>query len=251
MSEAQRKVLCAIEISKTYVSGTRRINVLDGLDISIWSGESVAICGPSGVGKSTLLHLLGGLDRPDKGRVILDGFDISELSDVDLARVRNKIVGFVFQSHNLLQEFSALENTMMPLLIAREDVASSRERAKDVLAKVGLGKRLNHRPSELSGGEAARVAIARALVTRPKVLLADEPTGNLDARTGQEVQDLLAEMHREYGLAVVIVTHNERLAAGCARVLELENGRLKTASDYYNEGDRVECLRDIQKRLAE
>lgn len=224
-------VLQAIDIQKVYKTGASEVRVFDRLSLEIRRGEIVAICGPSGAGKSTLLHLLGGLDRPDSGRVIVDGFDICEVSDVDLARMRNNKVGFVFQFHHLLPEFSALENTMMPLLIARESTASSSKRAAEILERVGLGKRLKHRPNELSGGEAARVAIARALVARPQILLADEPTGNLDSRTGEEIHTLLKQMHQEYELTLVIVTHNERLAASCSRLLELEDGRLKASGD--------------------
>ncbi len=224
-------VLQAVDIQKVYKTGASEVRVFDRLSLEIRRGEIVAICGPSGAGKSTLLHLLGGLDRPDSGRVIVDGFDICKVSDVDLARMRNSKVGFVFQFHHLLPEFSALENTMMPLLIARESTASSSKRASEILKRVGLGKRLKHRPNELSGGEAARVAIARALVARPQILLADEPTGNLDSRTGEEIHTLLKQMHQEYELTLVIVTHNERLAANCSRLLELEDGRLKASGD--------------------
>lgn len=232
MSEVGRSiVLQAIDLQKSYKTGAGEVQVFDGLSLKIHRGEIVAICGPSGAGKSTLLHLLGGLDRPNSGRVIVDGFDICKVSDVDLARMRNNKVGFVFQFHHLLPEFSALENTMMPLLIARESKASSSNRAAEILKRVGLGGRLHHRPSELSGGEAARVAIARALVARPNILLADEPTGNLDSRTGEEIHSLLRQMHQEYELTLVIVTHNERLAASCSRVLELEDGRLKSSDD--------------------
>lgn len=227
---AKSLALQAIDIKRVYKTGAGEVKVFDNLSLEISRGEIVAICGPSGAGKSTLLHLLGGLDRPDSGKVIVDGFDISEVSDVDLAKIRNNKVGFVFQFHHLLPEFSALENTMMPLLIARESKASSSKRAADILKRVGLGGRLRHRPNELSGGEAARVAIARALVARPNILLADEPTGNLDSRTGEEIHTLLRQMHQEYELTLVIVTHNERLASNCSRVLELEDGRLK-ASD--------------------
>jgi lipoprotein-releasing system ATP-binding protein len=186
----------------------------------------VAVVGASGAGKSTLLHLLGGLDRPTAGSVILDKFDIFKVSDVDLTRLRNRKIGFVFQFHHLLLEFSALENVMMPLLVGGEKGRAARARARDLLQRVGLQAREAHRPGELSGGERQRVALARALVQSPLLLLADEPTGNLDQRTGDEVQALLRRLHAEEHLTSVIVTHNKRLAATCDRVLHLEGGRL-------------------------
>ena len=214
-------------LAKSYQLGKNKVAIFENLSLKINHGEMIAIVGPSGAGKSTLLHLLGGLDSPTSGSVIMDGFDIYKLSDVDLARMRNKDIGFVFQFHHLLPEFSAVENTMMPLLISGQSQKASRERATNILTRVGLRERLEHRPGELSGGEAARVALARALVREPKLLLADEPTGNLDSRTGEEIHQLLKLMHRECSLTSVIVTHNERLAAICSRVLHLEDGRLR------------------------
>jgi lipoprotein-releasing system ATP-binding protein len=218
--------LRAESLTKVYRSGKSRITVFDGLDLEVFEGEMVAVVGPSGAGKSTLLHLLGGLDRPTSGAVKLAEFDIFKLSDVDLARFRNKEVGFIFQFHHLLPEFTALENAMMPLLIGRVPSAVARERAERLFANVGLSDREDHRPGEMSGGEQARVAVARALVGEPRLLLADEPTGDLDSKTSDGINQLLREIHRSRKLTSVIVTHNERLASICDRVLHLEDGRL-------------------------
>jgi lipoprotein-releasing system ATP-binding protein len=201
--------------------------VFQDLCLEIAEGEMVAIVGPSGAGKSTLLHLLGGLDRPTAGTVKVGKFDIFKLGDVDLARFRNREIGFIFQFHHLLPEFTAVENTMMPLLIGRSALRGARERAESMLASVGLADRVTHRPGELSGGEQARVALARALVTQPRLLLADEPTGDLDSKTSEAIHSLLKEVHVARKLTSVIVTHNERLASICDRELHLENGRLE------------------------
>jgi lipoprotein-releasing system ATP-binding protein len=214
-------------LTKIYELGKNRVQVFENLDIEIAAGEMVAIVGPSGAGKSTLLHLLGGLDRPGAGSVKVAEFDIFKLGDVDLARFRNREIGFIFQLHHLLPEFTAVENTMMPLLISRSSHREARERALAVLDAVGLSDRAAHRPGELSGGEQARVAVARALVASPRVLLADEPTGDLDSKTSDSIHNLLKEVHRSQQLTSVIVTHNERLAAICDRVLHLEDGRLQ------------------------
>lgn len=219
--------ISASHLAKSYRVGSSPVTVFEDLSLEIKRGEMIAIVGPSGAGKSTLLHILGGLDRPDGGSVIMDKFDICKLSDVDLARMRNSKVGFVFQFHHLLPEFSALENTMMPLLIRGENRRASSSRAVAVLEQVSLGARLEHRPGELSVGECARVALARALVVKPDLLLADEPTGNLDSHTGEEIHRLLKRMHAEHALTSVIVTHNERLASICSRVLHLEDGCLR------------------------
>jgi len=214
-------------LSKTYESGQRRVVVFEGLNIEIARGEMIAIVGPSGAGKSTLLHLLGGLDRPSAGAVKVAEFDIFKLSDVDLARFRNREIGFIFQFHHLLPEFTAVENTLMPLLIGRSSHQAARKSALRMLEAVGLRGRATHRPGEMSGGEQARVALARALVAGPGLLLADEPTGDLDSKTSESIHSLLKEMHGLQKLTSVIVTHNERLASICDRVLHLEDGRLQ------------------------
>jgi lipoprotein-releasing system ATP-binding protein len=224
----QASFIVAENISKTYKSGQNRVTVFENLSMEIAEGEMVAIAGPSGAGKSTLLHLLGGLDKPSKGTVKIGEFDISKLSEIDLARFRNKEIGFIFQFHHLLPEFTALENVMMPLLIARSAQTSARERAASLLSDVGLASRATHRPGEMSGGEQARVALARALVASPRLLLADEPTGDLDSKTSESIHKLLKEIHRSQNLTSVIVTHNERLAAICDRVLHLEDGNFTT-----------------------
>lgn len=228
IKDSKNVLLSTKALAKTYQLGKNKVAIFENLTLEIKYGEMIAIVGPSGTGKSTLLHLLGGLDKPTQGSVFMDGFDICKLSDVDLAKVRNKDIGFVFQFHHLLPEFSAVENTMMPLLVGGMTQKESFQLASSMLKQVGLGTRLEHRPGELSGGEAARVALARALVTKPKLLLADEPSGNLDSRTGEEIHQLLKQMHSECSLTSVIVTHNERLAAICSRVLHLEDGRLRS-----------------------
>lgn len=220
-------LLLARGLTKVYVGRAEEVPVFRDLDFEVRRGEMVAILGTSGAGKSTLLHLLGGLDRPTAGSVILDEFDIAKVADVDLTRLRHRKIGFVFQSHHLLPEFSALENVMMPLLIGGQTQRASEPRARDLLQRVGLAARVAHRPGELSGGERQRVALARALVNSPVLLLADEPTGNLDQRTGEEVFFLLRELHATEHLTSVIVTHNEQLAATCDRVLKLAGGQLR------------------------
>jgi lipoprotein-releasing system ATP-binding protein len=214
-------------LSKSYPVGGARLSVLKDLEVSLERGEMVAIVGASGVGKSTLLHVLGGLDPPDAGSVRIDQVDLASLSDEALVAFRNQHVGFVFQFHHLLPEFSAAENAEMPLRIARKSAAECRQRAEGLLERVGLAERLEHRPGMLSGGEQQRVAIARALVMRPALLLADEPTGDLDEHTAEALHELLKEMHREHGLTSVIATHNPKLAAACDRILRLEDGRLR------------------------
>jgi lipoprotein-releasing system ATP-binding protein len=213
-------------LEKTYLMGDRRLPVLRGIDLEIRGGELVALTGPSGAGKSTFLHLLGTLDVPTRGRVLFQGRDVFELDEEQRATFRNETMGFVFQSHHLLPEFTAVENAMMPALIRRVPRAEARRRATDVLELVGLGDRLEHRPGELSGGEQQRVAIARALCLAPRLLLADEPTGNLDPRTSEGIHQLLGELSARTGVTAVVVTHNERLAAAMPRRLRLEAGRL-------------------------
>ena len=214
-------------LTKTYETGRNRVIVFKDLSLEIFPGEMVAVVGPSGAGKSTLLHLLGGLDRPNAGTVKVAEFDIFKLGDVDLARFRNGEIGFIFQFHHLLPEFTAVENTMMPLLIARNSRRAAFIRAQSMLDSVGLADRVTHKPGELSGGEQARVALARALVARPRLLLADEPTGDLDSKTSESIHGLLKEVHRSQKLTSIIVTHNERFASICDRVLHLEDGQLR------------------------
>jgi lipoprotein-releasing system ATP-binding protein len=219
----------ATEISKSYPVAGRSLQVLKGLSLTVEQGEMVAIMGASGVGKSTLLHLLGGLDRADGGSIRVGDHIITEMADADLVAFRNRRVGFVFQFHHLLPEFSAVENAEMPLRIARQAVAEARPRATELLTRVGLADRLDHRPGMLSGGEQQRVAVARALVNQPALLLADEPTGDLDERTADAMHALLRDMHREFGLTAILATHNPRLAEQCDRILRLEGGMLREA----------------------
>ena len=221
--------LLVSNLSKAYRSRDRALPVLHGLDLAVEAGEMVAVVGASGVGKSTLLHVLGGLDRVDGGAVHVGESEVTGLSDAEIVAFRSLHIGFVFQFHHLLPEFSALENVEMPMRIARRQSAEARARASSLLVQVGLGERLDHRPGTLSGGEQQRVAVARALVMRPGLLLADEPTGDLDEATGEALHVLLREMHTRYGLTSVIATHNPRLAGACDRVLHLENGRLRAA----------------------
>ena len=213
-------------LNKSYQVGTQQIHVLRDLSLRVDHGEMVAIVGASGVGKSTLLHLLGGLDRADSGTIHLADTDLAALDDSALVLFRNRNVGFVFQFHHLLPEFDAAENVEMPLRIARRPKTDARQRATDLLTRVALGDRLSHRPGMMSGGEQQRVAVARALAMNPSVLLADEPTGDLDERTADSLHDLLRGMHAESGLTSVIATHNPRLAAACDRVLRMEGGQL-------------------------
>src|SRR6266850_1336045 len=216
-------------LNKYYQAGAQRIHVLRDLSLAVEPGEMLAIVGASGVGKSTLLHALGGLDTVDSGRIRIGDRELASMSDPARVEFRNRNVGFVFQFHHLLPEFTALENVEMPMRIAREPVAEAKSRASSLLTRVGLGERLVHRPGMLSGGEQQRVAVARALVMKPALLLADEPTGDLDETTADSLHTLLREMHAEYGLTSVIATHNPRLAAACDRMLRLELGQLRAA----------------------
>ena len=220
----------ARELHKVFVGGDgHELTVLERVNLRVESAETVAIVGSSGAGKSTLLHLLGALDRPTSGAVLLGGRDISEVDGDELARMRNRGVGFVFQFHHLLREFTALENVMMPCLIAGRSQRASEERARELLRDVGLDGRMSHRSTQLSGGEQQRVAVARALAAEPGLLLADEPSGNLDAQTSEGLHDLLFRLRESQGLGMVLVTHNKELASRADRILELKDGELHEA----------------------
>jgi lipoprotein-releasing system ATP-binding protein len=222
-------VLLAQGVVRTFREGSSTLEVLRGLDLTVRAGERLGIIGVSGSGKTTLLQILGGLDRPDGGQVAIEGRDLHSLSEPERGRLRNRTIGFVYQFHHLLAEFSAQENVAMPLLVRRMDAASAAQRAAALLARVGLAERLRHRPHQLSGGERQRAAVARALVTGPRLVLADEPTGNLDGRNAEQVFALMLELNRELGTSLVVVTHDARLAARMDRVLELDQGRLRPA----------------------
>jgi lipoprotein-releasing system ATP-binding protein len=220
-------VIEARSLGKSYVGGDGGvITVLDGVDLTVARGEMVAIIGASGAGKSTLLHLLGALDRPSSGEIVIAGRTLGGLDDDAVSALRNRTVGFVFQFHHLLREFTALENVMMPLRIAGTDDAQARRRALSLLDRMGLSGRVHHRPAQLSGGEQQRTAVARALAADPSVLLADEPSGNLDHGNSERLHDLFAELTRELEIAMVVVTHNRSLAGRADRVLQLEEGKL-------------------------
>jgi lipoprotein-releasing system ATP-binding protein len=216
-------------VRKTYLAAGRELMVLRDLELAVEAGEMVAVVGASGVGKSTLLHVLGGLDRVEAGTIVIGDAALTTLPGPEVVAFRNRHVGFVFQFHHLLPEFTAVENAEMPMRIARAPQAEARARAEELLRRVGLGERLSHRPGMLSGGEQQRVAVARALVMRPAVLLADEPTGDLDEQTAVSLHQLLRDMHQSYHLTSVIATHNPRLAAACDRVLRLHEGQLVPA----------------------
>jgi len=221
-------VIEARDLSKSYVGGDgARVDVLNAVSLDVRRGEMIAIVGASGAGKSTLLHILGALDRASAGQVTLDGEALSDLDDGELSKLRNKKVGFVFQFHHLLREFSALENVMMPLRISGWDAQKARARATEMLARVGLSARSTHRPSEMSGGEQQRTAVARALAVDPVVVLADEPSGNLDHANAERLHEQFTQLVRDLNIAMVVVTHNKALAARADRALLLEDGRLQ------------------------
>jgi len=227
MTQTNSNAVLACEgLSKSFTDAGQTLNVLTGVEFAVAPGERVAIIGRSGAGKTTLLQLLGGLDLPTSGKVLVQGRDLASLSNRDRGELRNEALGFVYQFHHLLPEFTALENVAMPLLMRRDAVSDSVARAQYVLEKVGLGERLEHRPGELSGGERQRAAVARALVTKPAVILADEPTGNLDKTTGDTVFDLMLKLNEDVGSALVVVTHDLELAGRMDRVLELDQGVL-------------------------
>jgi lipoprotein-releasing system ATP-binding protein len=219
------------DLKKTYLHRGNQLPILKGINVSIYPAEMLSVVGLSGAGKSTFLHMLGTLDRPTDGTIIFNGVDVFSLSDDALAKFRNLSIGFVFQFHHLLPEFNALENVQMPCLIARFSKQEAQQRAEELLVKVGLKDRLNHRPSELSGGEQQRVALARALVMRPKLLLADEPTGNLDSRTSKGVHELFHELNETLEIAMLVVTHNPNLASIAKRKLQMEDGKLEEITE--------------------
>lgn len=226
MSELQNTILLAENIHREFETANSVLPVLRGINLTLEKGETAAITGASGVGKSTLLHILGGLDRPTSGRVRISDLALEGKSETELARFRNKKVGFVFQFHYLLEDFSALENVMVPMFLAGADKRSARERAERILGRVGLIDRAAHRPHQLSGGEQQRVAVARALANDPEILLADEPSGNLDTATGNRLHDLMFELNEDRKTSLVIATHNRELASRCQREFRMADGKL-------------------------
>ena len=226
MIKEESLLIQAVDLHRIFFVGQQKLYVLKGINLEVKVGEMLGIVGASGVGKSTLLHLMGTLDRPNQVKVFFNGFDLFSLADEKLAHFRNQKIGFVFQFHHLLPEFSALENTLIPALIKREDKRKARERAVELLTEIGLGQRLHNKPGELSGGEQQRVAVARALMNDPEIILADEPTGNLDRQTGEAVFQLLCRLNKEKGKTFVIVTHSQEMALKMDRVLKLVDGSI-------------------------
>ena len=228
MTERKHPVLQCRAVVRRFREGSSELEVLSGVDLDVRAAERVAIIGTSGSGKTTLLQIMGGLDDPTEGEVMIDGQAMHNSSELSKGDLRNRYIGFVYQFHHLLPEFTAAENVAMPLLIRREPKSAALEKAAGLLARVGLGERLTHKPGELSGGERQRAAVARALITRPQLVLADEPTGNLDAKTAAKVADLLFELNDQYATTLVLVTHDEGLASRCGRRVRLVDGRLAT-----------------------
>lgn len=225
-----KNVVECIGLSKTFQEGKLSVDVLKNIDFTVAKGEQIAIVGTSGSGKSTLLHILGGLSQPTTGSVYIDGEDINSLSQTARGNLRNSALGFVYQFHHLLPEFTALENVAMPLLIRKQDDKEAFQKAQEILNRVGLGNRVEHKPSELSGGERQRAAIARALVTKPKCIMADEPTGNLDGKTAESIHDLMLELNQEVGTSLIVVTHDMELAHRIGNIVQIDSGTLMSSA---------------------
>ncbi len=235
-------------LTKVYGSGDMAVTALDSVDLSVEAGQFVAIMGPSGCGKSTLLNLVGGLDRPTSGRVLIDGQDLTTLSDDDLTQLRRRRMGFVFQFYNLIPVLSALENAALPLTLDSVSTVKARPKAEEWLARFGLGDRMANRPDQLSGGQQQRVAVARALVAEPALILADEPTGNLDSKSAGEIADLLAQVAKEWGRSVVMVTHDPRIAGHADRIVLMKDGRV--VDDVALDGKGIEVARSAMERAG-